>query len=108
MSGNAAKTMWIAADNPEEPPIGLLGDPEREAHTVYVGNINRETPNEKIRELLTEAGTLVDFKMVWDRNTGLRTYGFAQYKVSFCISCKLTLDLGYRISAESNRNAELT
>jgi len=77
-----SKTMYMTGDNPEDPPEGLLGDPDREARTVYVGNISPDTVYERIKEVLNEVGTVVSFKMVFDKELHiLKTYGFAEYKV---------------------------
>ena len=79
-----SKTMYMTGDNPEDPPEGLLGDPERESRTVYVGNISPDTAYERMKEVLKEVGTVVSFKMVFDRELSvLKTYGFAEYKVRY-------------------------
>jgi len=87
--------MYMTGDNPEDPPEGLLGDPDREARTVYVGNISPDTVYERIKEVLNEVGTVVSFKMVFDKELHiLKTYGFAEYK-----------DIGDAQSAVKNMNS---
>ncbi|TBT98067.1 putative RNA-binding protein, partial [Hamiltosporidium magnivora] len=48
--------------------------------SVFVGNIEFDIPEQKIVEELSVIGKVVNFRLVYDRNTGKsKGYGFAEY-----------------------------
>ncbi|KAM0688136.1 Cleavage stimulation factor subunit 2 tau [Conglomerata obtusa] len=51
--------------------------------TVYVGNIDFDTPEAKLLEELSQVGKVVSFRMVTDKQTGRsKGYGFCEYESS--------------------------
>jgi cleavage stimulation factor subunit 2 len=49
--------------------------------SIFVGNIDFEVPEEKIKEELGAVGRVVNFRMVYDKATGKsRGYGFCEYE----------------------------
>ncbi|KAK1350373.1 putative subunit 2 of cleavage stimulation factor [Hamiltosporidium tvaerminnensis] len=51
--------------------------------SVFVGNIEFDIPEQKIVEELSVIGKVVNFRLVYDRNTGKsKGYGFAEYESS--------------------------
>jgi cleavage stimulation factor subunit 2 len=53
----------------------------RNGCSVFVGNIDFEVPEEKIKEELGAVGRVVSFRMVYDKATGKsRGYGFCEYE----------------------------
>ena len=48
--------------------------------SVFVGNISWNTSEDQLRDLLSQAGDLRDFRMITDRETGRpRGFGFAEF-----------------------------
>ena len=46
----------------------LTGD--KSARSVFVGNIPYEATEEKLKEIFSEVGTVLSFKLVYDRENG--------------------------------------
>jgi len=54
---------------------------DKSVRSVFVGNIPYEATEEKLREIFTEVGPVVSFKLVYDRETGKpKGYGFCEFK----------------------------
>lgn len=54
---------------------------ERAARSVFVGNIPYEATEEQLKEIFNQAGTVVSFRLVYDRETGKpKGYGFCEYQ----------------------------
>ena len=48
--------------------------------SVFVGNISWNASEDQVRDLLSQAGDLRDFRMICDRETGRpRGFGFAEF-----------------------------
>jgi len=53
---------------------------EKQARSVFVGNIPHGTTEEQMREICSTVGPVVSFRIVFDRETGNpKGYGFAEY-----------------------------
>lgn len=49
--------------------------------TVFVGNISYDTTEEELREVFSQVGTVVSFRLLYDSNTGRpKGYGFCEYE----------------------------
>lgn len=56
-------------------------DLERSSRSVFVGNIPYEATEERLKDLFSEVGPVVSFRLVFDRETGKpKGYGFAEYQ----------------------------
>jgi len=54
---------------------------DKSVRSVFVGNIPYEATEEKLKEIFTEVGPVVSFKLVYDRETGKpKGYGFCEFK----------------------------
>ncbi|XP_052087733.1 cleavage stimulation factor subunit 2-like [Mytilus californianus] len=54
---------------------------ERANRSVFVGNIPYEATEEKLKEIFAQAGPVVSFRLVYDRETGKpKGYGFCEYQ----------------------------
>ncbi|XP_063402844.1 cleavage stimulation factor subunit 2 tau variant-like isoform X1 [Mytilus trossulus] len=54
---------------------------ERSNRSVFVGNIPYEATEEKLKEIFAQAGPVVSFRLVYDRETGKpKGYGFCEYQ----------------------------
>ena len=54
---------------------------ERANRSVFVGNIPYEATEEKLKEIFTQVGPVVSFRLVYDRETGKpKGYGFCEYQ----------------------------
>ncbi|KAI8319875.1 RNA-binding domain-containing protein [Martensiomyces pterosporus] len=52
----------------------------RESHIVFVGNVPFDTTEEQLIGILRQAGPVIEFRLVFDRDTGKqRGYGFCEY-----------------------------
>jgi len=48
---------------------------------VFIGNIAYDTPKEKLKQIFSEVGPIVNFRMVYDRESGKpKGYAFCEYK----------------------------
>lgn len=54
---------------------------DKSLRSVFVGNIPYEATEEKLKDIFSEVGQVVTFKLVYDRETGKpKGYGFCEYK----------------------------
>ncbi|KAH7639552.1 cleavage stimulation factor subunit 2 CstF64 [Dermatophagoides farinae] len=54
---------------------------ERSLRSVFVGNIPYDASEEKLKEIFSEAGPVISFKLVYDRESGKpKGYGFCEYR----------------------------
>lgn len=54
---------------------------ERALHSVFVGNIPYEATEEQLKEIFQQAGPVISFRLVYDRETGKpKGYGFCEYQ----------------------------
>ncbi|XP_033741442.1 cleavage stimulation factor subunit 2-like [Pecten maximus] len=68
----------MAAQLMPNPPLTAA---ERACRSVFVGNIPYEATEEQLREIFTQAGPVVSFRLVYDRETGKpKGYGFCEYQ----------------------------
>ncbi|XP_031549422.1 cleavage stimulation factor subunit 2-like [Actinia tenebrosa] len=59
----------------------LSGAADRSLRSVFVGNIPYEASEEQLKEIFSEVGPVVSFRLVFDRETGKpKGYGFCEYK----------------------------
>jgi cleavage stimulation factor subunit 2 len=53
---------------------------EKQARSVFVGNIPHGTSEDQMKEIFTVIGPVLSFRIVLDRETGNpKGYGFAEY-----------------------------
>jgi cleavage stimulation factor subunit 2 len=53
---------------------------EKQARSVFVGNIPHGTTEDQMREIFSIIGLVLSFRIVFDRETGNpKGYGFAEY-----------------------------
>ncbi|XP_059475087.1 cleavage stimulation factor subunit 2 isoform X2 [Neocloeon triangulifer] len=61
-----------------------MADPnlmDKSLRSVFVGNIPYEATEEKLKDIFSEVGPVLSFKLVYDRETGKpKGYGFCEYK----------------------------
>ncbi|CAH0387532.1 unnamed protein product [Bemisia tabaci] len=54
---------------------------DKSLRSVFVGNIPYEATEERLKEIFSEVGPVLSFKLVYDRETGKpKGYGFCEYK----------------------------
>lgn len=54
---------------------------EKSARSVFVGNIPYEATDEQLKDIFNQAGPVLSFRLVYDRETGKpKGYGFCEYK----------------------------
>jgi len=54
---------------------------EKSGRSVFVGNIPYEGTDEELKDIFSQAGPVLSFRMVYDRETGKpKGYGFCEYK----------------------------
>ncbi|XP_013784845.1 cleavage stimulation factor subunit 2-like [Limulus polyphemus] len=54
---------------------------DRSIRSVFVGNIPYEATEEQLKDIFSEVGPVVSFRLVYDRETGKpKGYGFCEYK----------------------------
>ncbi|KAM4585933.1 cleavage stimulation factor subunit 2 isoform 1-T1 [Fundulus diaphanus] len=54
---------------------------DRSLRSVFVGNIPYEATEEQLKDIFSEAGLVVSFRLVYDRETGKpKGYGFCEYQ----------------------------
>ena len=54
---------------------------EKSQRSVFVGNIPYEATEEKLKEIFSEVGPVIAFKLVYDRENGKpKGYGFCEFK----------------------------
>ena len=47
-----------------------VGEQEKAARSVFVGNIPYEATEEQLKAIFTEIGVVLSFRLVYDRETG--------------------------------------
>lgn len=77
---------------------------DKSMRSVFVGNIPYEATEEKLKDIFSEVGTVLSFKLVFDRETGKpKGYGFCEYKdQETALSAMRNLN-GYEIGGRSLR-----
>lgn len=77
---------------------------DKSARSVFVGNIPYEATEEKLKDIFSEVGPVVSFKLVYDRENGKpKGYGFCEYKdAETALSAMRNLN-GYEIGGRSLR-----
>ncbi|XP_047128493.1 cleavage stimulation factor subunit 2 isoform X1 [Hydra vulgaris] len=56
---------------------------EKSARSVFVGNIPYEASDDQLKDIFSQAGPVLSFRLVYDRETGKpKGYGFCEYKDS--------------------------
>ncbi|CDQ70066.1 unnamed protein product [Oncorhynchus mykiss] len=54
---------------------------DRSLRSVFVGNIPYEATEEQLKDIFSEVGLVVSFRLVYDRETGKpKGYGFCEYQ----------------------------
>lgn len=54
---------------------------DRSLRSVFVGNIPYEATEEQLKDIFSEVGSVVSFRLVYDRETGKpKGYGFCEYQ----------------------------
>ncbi|KXJ24390.1 cleavage stimulation factor subunit 2 [Exaiptasia diaphana] len=67
-------------DNQQKQSTNLFAA-DRSLRSVFVGNIPYEASEEQLKEIFSEVGPVVSFRLVFDRETGKpKGYGFCEYK----------------------------
>uniref|UniRef100_A0A3Q0S7V3 Cleavage stimulation factor, 3' pre-RNA, subunit 2 n=1 Tax=Amphilophus citrinellus TaxID=61819 RepID=A0A3Q0S7V3_AMPCI len=73
-AANAAAVAAAAAAN-RDPAV------DRSLRSVFVGNIPYEATEEQLKDIFSEVGLVVSFRLVYDRETGKpKGYGFCEYQ----------------------------
>ncbi|XP_013194037.1 cleavage stimulation factor subunit 2 tau variant [Amyelois transitella] len=77
---------------------------DKSMRSVFVGNIPYEATEEKLKDIFSEVGAVLSFKLVFDRETGKpKGYGFCEYKdQETALSAMRNLN-GYEIGGRSLR-----
>jgi len=77
---------------------------DKSMRSVFVGNIPYEVTEDKLKDIFSEVGPVVSFKMVYDRDTGKpKGYGFCEYKdQETALSAMRNLN-GYEIAGRTLR-----
>ncbi|XP_065579305.1 cleavage stimulation factor subunit 2-like [Artemia franciscana] len=58
-----------------------MTDADKTARSVFVGNIPYDVTEEKLKEIFSEVGPVLSFKIVFDRESGKpKGYGFCEYQ----------------------------
>jgi len=64
----------------QQPDPLQVGEQEKAARSVFVGNIPYEATEEQLKAIFTEIGVVLSFRLVYDRETGKpKGYGFCEY-----------------------------
>merc|ERR1712180_486246 len=54
---------------------------EKSARSVFVGNIPYEASDDELKDIFGQAGPVLSFRLVYDRETGKpKGYGFCEYQ----------------------------
>lgn len=77
---------------------------DKSMRSVFVGNIPYEATEEKLKDIFSEVGQVLSFKLVFDRETGKpKGYGFCEYRdQETALSAMRNLN-GYEIGGRSLR-----
>ncbi|KAM5196602.1 cleavage stimulation factor subunit 2 isoform 2-T3 [Hipposideros larvatus] len=75
---------WLTGSLRKRTMAGLtVRDPavDRSLRSVFVGNIPYEATEEQLKDIFSEVGPVVSFRLVYDRETGKpKGYGFCEYQ----------------------------
>ncbi|MGH0192203.1 UNVERIFIED_CONTAM: hypothetical protein FKN15_007889 [Acipenser sinensis] len=75
MASLAAAVAAAAAAANRDPAV------DRSLRSVFVGNIPYEATEEQLKDIFSEVGLVVSFRLVYDRETGKpKGYGFCEYQ----------------------------
>ncbi|RVE41696.1 hypothetical protein evm_013661 [Chilo suppressalis] len=87
--------------NKEKEEQGIM---DKSMRSVFVGNIPYEATEEKLKDIFSEVGPVLSFKLVFDRETGKpKGYGFCEYRdQETALSAMRNLN-GYEIGGRSLR-----
>lgn len=73
--------MYRAAATPMNAGFDFAGEAEKAARSVFVGNIPYEATEEQLKDIFSEVGVVVSFRLVYDRESGKpKGYGFCEYQ----------------------------
>ncbi|GAB6032530.1 Cleavage stimulation factor subunit 2 [Chamberlinius hualienensis] len=77
---------------------------ERSMRSVFVGNIPYEATEEQLKEIFSEAGPVLSFRLVYDRENGKpKGYGFCEYRdADTALSAMRNLN-GYELNGRAIR-----
>ncbi|XP_059149548.1 cleavage stimulation factor subunit 2-like [Physella acuta] len=71
----------LPPQDPNLPLSAAASAADRAQRSVFVGNIPYDATEEQLREVFVQAGTVVSFRLVYDRETGKpKGYGFCEYQ----------------------------
>ncbi|XP_057368181.1 cleavage stimulation factor subunit 2-like isoform X1 [Daphnia carinata] len=77
---------------------------DKSLRSVFVGNIPYDVTEEKLKDIFSEAGPVVSFKIVYDRETGKpKGYGFCEYRDQETALCAMRNLNGYEIAGRTLR-----
>jgi len=62
--------MYRAAATPMNAGFDFAGEAEKAARSVFVGNIPYEATEEQLKDIFSEVGVVVSFRLVYDRESG--------------------------------------
>ena len=62
--------MYRAAATPLQAGFDFAGEAEKAARSVFVGNIPYEATEEQLKDIFSEVGVVVSFRLVYDRESG--------------------------------------
>merc|ERR1719295_1565713 len=86
------------------PPGGPPVSGDKSTRSVFVGNIPYEATEEKLKDIFSEVGTVLSFKLVYDRDNGKpRGYGFCEYQNPEIANCAMRNLNGYEIGGRTLR-----
>ncbi|XP_065838170.1 cleavage stimulation factor subunit 2-like [Oscarella lobularis] len=72
--------------------------------SVFVGNIPYDATEEKLKDIFSEAGPVVSFRLVYDRDSGKpKGYGFCEYEDAETAASAIRNINGYPLSGRSLR-----
>jgi cleavage stimulation factor subunit 2 len=72
--------------------------------TVFVGNINYDATEEQLKDIFSQVGTVLNFRVVYDNDTGRpKGYGFCEYEdIETAMSARRNLN-GYELNGRQLR-----
>ncbi|KAI2796978.1 hypothetical protein RDWZM_004301 [Blomia tropicalis] len=77
---------------------------ERSLRSVFVGNIPYDASEEKLKDIFSEVGPVLSFKLVYDRESGKpKGYGFCEYRDQETASSAMRNLNGYELNGRSLR-----
>lgn len=77
---------------------------DKTMRSVFVGNIPYEVSEEKLKDIFSEVGPVLSFKLVFDRDSGKpKGYGFCEYKDQETALCAMRNLNNYEIAGRNLR-----